>query len=89
MSYQAKIWLDQQNRFFFFRFLVERERTGFLDDRSRHVLATNGFASGLCNRAIMTKLKNTRVGTVHRSWAIKYKRAALHCASPGMFYFSL
>ena len=38
------------------RFLVERERTEFLDDRSCHALATNSFVSGLCNRAIMIKI---------------------------------
>ena len=42
------------------RFLVARERTGFLDYRSRHVMATNVFASGPCNPAIMTEIKHTR-----------------------------
>ena len=41
----------------------------------------------VCNGAIMTKVEHTRGGTVQRSWDIKYKRAALHCASTGTFCF--
>ena len=36
-------------------------------ESSANLLATNGFASGLCNRAIMTKIKHTREGTDRKS----------------------
>ena len=67
------------------RFLVERERTKFLNHRLRHVGATNGFALRLCNRENVTKIKHTQERTVLRNWEIKCKRAALYCASRGMF----
>ena len=60
------------------RFLVERER--FVDDRSHHVLTTNIFASGLSNRAIMTK-KNIP-GKAQCNAARLYFISQLRCSVP-------
>lgn len=65
---------------------VKRERTGFVDTHSRQVLATSiFFCRGLCNGAIMTKIKHTQGATVQSAGTVTIN--VLHFTVPPQVCF--